>query len=126
LENPLNEKRREEVWYALSEAFIDDEVDYAWIADKIGEIDKDRLRQIFFEEVAPYCGPNLMTAIPPIWAGFDREKLVAVIHEMISKNDKSVIAKLRHKTFVIYLRLYFGSVWHAIESKLVDSNLQNS
>jgi hypothetical protein len=118
LENPLTEKRREEIWESLSDAFIDNEVDYAWIAKRVADIDEDKLHHIFFEEVAPYCGRNLMTAIPPIWAGFDREKLAAGIREMISKSEKSLFAKLRHKAYVIYLRSYFDSEWRAIESKL--------
>lgn len=120
MEYSLSEQRLAEVWQALSDAFVDNEVDYGWIARKVIDVDPVKLQHIFFEEVAPHCAPNVMTPIPPIWQGFDKEKLAVGIREMKSKNEKSAISNLRHKAFVIFLRARFRTEWRAIESKLAE------
>jgi len=119
-EYPLSQHRREEVWESLSEVFVDNEVDYERIAKNVADIGLDNLKKIFFEEVAPYCGPNLMSPIPPIWSDFDKEKLPFGIRAMKSKNRRSVITNMRYEDFVVFSRFYFRKEWLAIETKLVE------
>ncbi|WP_061537331.1 DUF7079 family protein [Collimonas arenae] len=120
MEYMLSEQRREEAWEALSDAFVDNDICYERIAAQVSDIDPVQLQKIFFEEVAPYCVPNLMSPIPPIWSGFDKEKLIAGIRSMQEKNKHSVIANLRHKAFVLYLRRHFSTEWHAIRKKMTE------
>lgn len=121
--NPISDDHREEVWEALSDAFVDNEVDYDSIAKVVADVNPIELREIFFTEVAPHCGPNLMSAVPPVWAGFDRQALAKGIREMQTRNRDSLIARLRHKTFVCYLRHRFHDEWHAIEAALGKRNV---
>jgi hypothetical protein len=120
MEYSLSEQRLEEVWVALSDVFVDNEINYDWIAKKVIDVDPVMLEQIFFEDVAPHCSANLMTVIPPIWQGFDKERLATGIREMKSKNKKSIISNLQHKAFVKYFRFCFREEWRIIESKLVE------
>jgi hypothetical protein len=114
----LGDERREDVWEALSEAFVDNEVDYAFIAGRVAGVDPARLEEIFFTEVAPYCGPNLMTPIPPVWAGFSRKPLIEGIREIPERIRRSPIAWLSHKGFVIFCRWHFRKDWRAIAAEL--------
>ena len=118
MESTLSEQRREDAWEALSDAFIDNEVDYEFIARRITGIPTAELKEIFFTEVAPQCGPNMLTTIPPIWAGFDRQSLANCIHEMQQKNRESPSARIRHRITVALYRRLFRRIWARIELEL--------
>ena len=118
MESTLTEQRRADVWEALSDAFIDNEVHYEFIARRIAGIPNAELREIFFNEVAPQCGPNLLTTIPPIWAGFDRESLAQCIREMLQNNRRSRWARIKHRITVALFRRRFRRVWERIEWEL--------
>lgn len=121
--NPIGYDRREEVWEALSDAFVDKEVDYESIAKVVADVDPVELREIFFTEVAPHCGPNLMSPVPPVWTGFDRKALAQGIVDMQTRNRESLIARIRHRTFVCYLRHRFRDEWSAIETAVGKSSV---
>jgi hypothetical protein len=114
----LSDERREDIWEALSEAFIDNEVDYAFIARKVAGVDPVRLEEIFFTEVAPYCGPNLMTPIPPVWAGFSRKPLIEGIREKLEQIRRFPIAWMKYQGFVVFCRWYFRKEWRTIAAEL--------
>lgn len=114
----MSDNQLEEVWEALSEVFVDNDVDYDRIAEVVADVNPAELQEIFFTEVAPHCGPNLMSAVPPVWTGFDRQVLAKGIREMQARNRESLIARLRHKAFVRYLRMHFRNEWQAIEAAL--------
>lgn len=76
------------------------------------------LRNIFFNEVAPHCGPNLMTPIPPIWAGFDRERLAQGIRATQARAQRSAWGRLRHRIAVAFYRWHFRGLWEEIEGEL--------
>jgi hypothetical protein len=118
MENTLTEARREEIWYALSDAFVDCEEEYDFIVRRVADVDVAQLEGIFFNEVAPYCGPNLLTPIPPIWQGFDRDALVAGIREMLTRAQGSWFDGIRHKWFVAFCRRYFRNTWKSLSAKL--------
>ena len=114
----LGIKRREEIWASLSDVFIDNEIDYGYIASQVADVDLPQLKEIFFSEVAPCCGRNLMSGIPPIWAGFCPKKLAEDIRTMQTRNSYSRIARLRHKTFVAYCRWYFQNEWNTLATEV--------
>ncbi|WP_449224631.1 DUF7079 family protein [Aquisphaera giovannonii] len=78
--------RRRPVWRALSELFLDtelQELDLAWIASVLAESNytDEELHDILFREVFPACIPNLRHPAGE-WAGFDMEWLEQrVLHE---------------------------------------------
>ena len=114
----LGIKRREEIWASLSDVFIDNEIDYSYIATQVADVDLPLLKEIFFNEVAPCCGPNLMCVIPPIWAGFCPKELAKDIRTMQIRNSCSRVARLRHKGFVVFCRWYFRSDWNTLATEV--------
>jgi hypothetical protein len=69
----LNDTQREAIWVALSNAFLDDDIDY----NRLAGASPAQLEQIFFNEVALYCGPQMLSVIPPTfwqWGGETRPK----------------------------------------------------
>lgn len=118
MESALSEERRKDVWEALSEAFVDNEVDYVFLTRGVDGIALGELKNIFFNEVAPHCGPNLMTPIPPVWTGFDRERLAQGIHAMQARARRSAWGRFRHRIAVAFYRRYFRGLWEEIEGEL--------
>lgn len=120
--NTLADARREKIWEELSELFVDTETHYEWILPEVADIDPDLLKEIFFNEVAPCCGPNFMTPAPPIWTGFDTDRLVQGIREILENYKKSLFGKLKYKTNVIFCRWYFNDIWKEFFDKWAEYN----
>lgn len=118
MERTLTEEREEEVWEALSDAFIDNEVHYEFIARRVLGIPLGELKGKFFLQVAPLCGPNLLATIPPMWEGYDRQALAESIREMLACNQHSALARLRHRIVVAFFRWHCRDIWKEIETEL--------
>lgn len=121
----LSDERREAIWEALSDAFVDNEVDYRYIASRVADVSPIELKEIFFTEVAPHCGPNMMSPIPPIWGVFDRVELAKGIRAMLGRARNSWIARLRYKSFVAYCKWRFQNEWQAIADELGQHEFHN-
>lgn len=81
---------------ALSDIFIDNEVDYNYIASIAKNFPIDLVEYIFFEWITPVCYPNLCTPIPTVWAGFKPDILWKDIIEFRSQPRKNgFITKLK-------------------------------
>jgi hypothetical protein len=120
--NILTDARREKIWEELSELFVDTETRYEWILPEVADVDPGLLKEILFNEVAPYCAPNFMTPVPPIWTGFDTEPLISGIREILENSRKSWFAKLRYKVVVLFYRLWFHNIWKEFSAKLAEHN----
>jgi hypothetical protein len=108
--------RREETWVALSHAFLDDEIDCSLIAD----IPLSRLKQIFFNEVAPYCGPHMLSVTPPTFEGFDNEELIASIRSKLTRGQSSPLDRILQKGRILFYQWFFREVWRSVTTKLTE------
>ncbi|UEG63328.1 DUF7079 family protein [Stutzerimonas chloritidismutans] len=66
----MTHDERVRLWSVLSDAFVDNEIDYPEIARQLAGYDCAAVKKVFFEEVAPVCHSNLQAPIPPIWTAF--------------------------------------------------------
>lgn len=95
MKSPSDElQRRQPVWEALSELFLDTELDSAElrrIAKTLAhsEYTDSELTDILFQEVYPVCIPN-MYSFTGIWEGFD----VDWLQQQILVNDKMASKRL--------------------------------
>jgi hypothetical protein len=121
----ISDARREKIWKVLSDLFVDTEPNYEWMIPEIADVDLDLLKEIFYAEVAPCCGPNFMTPAPPIWAGFDTGHLVQSIREILENSKKSLFGRLKYKAMVISCRWYFNDIWKEFFDKWVEYNKEN-
>lgn len=60
---------------ALSDIFVDNEINYQYIASTAKYFPLGLVEYVLFEWVAPICYTNLISPTPPIWAGFNRQDL---------------------------------------------------
>nr|WP_241668744.1 hypothetical protein [Stutzerimonas nosocomialis] len=114
----LTGDERIRLWSALSDAFIDNDVDYAAIARRLAGFDQATVKAAFFEEVAPVCYSNLQAPIPPIWTAFDSTWLAEAIDNAQEARRTSALRRLRDRFLVAYLHHRLKDDWQCIEREL--------
>lgn len=63
----MTHDERVRLWSALSDAFVDNEIDYLEKARQLAGYDRAAVKAAFLESVAPVCHSNLQAPTPPIW-----------------------------------------------------------
>ena len=77
---PQDDEARQRIWIALSELFLDNELDAGDI-DRLAEVVREsgvgraELTHIFRYELSPFLGPNLWN-VAGEWVAFDEEQVV--------------------------------------------------
>lgn len=94
--------KREDLWYLLSDLYLDtefDERDAKYMASEIlkSGVDVETIEKILFDEVHPVLCWNLMT-VAGEWQGFKREFVTEmVLSNLRSEPPKSWFKKQKHK-----------------------------
>ncbi|WP_293765843.1 hypothetical protein [uncultured Aquitalea sp.] len=110
---------RPQAWEALSGLFVDNDIDYDDIAAALDGLPEALIEEILFQEVAPYCGSNLLTPVPPVWSGFDAESLSTGITAMQTRSRRSHLARLRQQVLTLCCRCYFREEWQCLCAALL-------
>lgn len=114
----MTREERIQLWSALSEVFVDNEVDYLYIAEQLRNFDRATVQAALYEDVAPACYSNLLAPIPPIWTGFDSTWLAETIERNQAARQRWPLRRLRDQLFIAYLRRALKSEWAKIEAEL--------
>lgn len=109
---------RMRVRQALSDVFVDNEVDYPSIAKAIKSYEASSIEHIFFNEVAPVCYSNLLSPVPPIWTAFDVSWLENEIEKMLDARGSSALLRLKDRVLVAYLRWCLDGEWRTLKDEL--------
>jgi hypothetical protein len=107
-----------ETCHALSDAFVDNDVDYADIARRVRGTAPEVLERLFFHEVAPVCHANLAMPAPPVWTGFDRNWLMERLERRRRARQTSAWCRLKERLLVAWLRRRYAKEWKAIRREL--------
>lgn len=118
----MTKQQRADVRWALSDAFVDNEVDYAAIARRTREFDRDEVKRILFEEIAPVCHSNLESTLPTIWLCFNREELEGDIEKMLETKKNSWLKGKSNAFLVKWLKSRYAYIWTNIESQYQNTN----
>ncbi|MBC8954940.1 hypothetical protein [Xenorhabdus sp. PB62.4] len=106
---------------ALSDIFVDNEVDYEYIASVAKHFPLEHVEMVFFEWVAPVCYTNGLTPVPPVWTFFEREQLwedIQLIRQ--KKKTENKIEKIKMNIRQCFLRRYLAKDWQCLKDKLID------
>ncbi|PMS22631.1 hypothetical protein C0Z18_04785 [Trinickia dabaoshanensis] len=114
----LSQNDREFIWEVMSEFFVDTEIDYDFEARRLGNFPREVLQEIFFREVAPVCGPNFLTPVPPIWLGFDAKLVKREINDLLARRKQSVARRLLCEANILFYRFWLRDTWKAVEAAL--------
>lgn len=110
----LTPEDKAKIQIALAEAFVDNEVDYAYIAERIKSYDLKIIEDILYSEVAPVCFGNLETPVPPIWTGFKDEWLLDEIEKEQQVREKNRPRRAFDKLKILWLRYSYSYIWKEI------------
>ncbi|SFU93090.1 DUF7079 family protein [Xenorhabdus koppenhoeferi] len=106
---------------ALSYIFVDNEVDYEYIASVAKHFPLEHVEMVFFEWVAPVCYSNGLTPAPTTWTFFDREQLWEDIHNFRKKQEiEGMVKKIKTKFELRFLRKYFEKDWLLLKEKIIN------
>lgn len=112
--NPITQEQLDEIRYVLSDAFVDNRVDYAYIARQTQAYERAEIERILYCEVAPVCYVNLMAVIPEIWMGFERTSLLADIEESLQRRRNSRWQAFVDHLYIRWIRYSGGYIWKEI------------
>ena len=113
-----DQREREALWEILSDLFVDSEICWRGIIRGCAGYEPNLLRQILFDDVLPYCGPNIITPVPPIWTGFERESLITGIQAKRAEREASLWRQCLHTAQVWFYRWWFRELWDAFFTRL--------
>lgn len=111
---PISQQDRTNIWWALSDAFVDNEIDYAAIAKQVEHLEPEEVKSILYSEVAPVCHSNLGSVTPNIWFCFNRNELENDINSMLEARKKSHLRRQRDKLLTQWLSYRYKYIWQEI------------
>ena len=103
---------------ALSDIFVDNEVDFKYISSIAIKFPVAIVEGVFFEWVAPVCYTNLLTPAPSVWSGFDKKALWVDICDY--RNKKGFAAKRKHKLLVSILKITYRKEWLTLKNEMLQ------
>ena len=103
---------------ALSDIFVDNEVDFNYIASIAKDFPVAIVEEILFKWVAPVCYTNLLTPVPSVCSGFDNKSLWIDICDY--RNKKGFPAKCKHKLLVAILKATYMKEWVNLKYEMLQ------
>lgn len=119
-------KRLSSARQALSEVFVDNQVNYRWIAQQLEGYSLEEVERLFYQEVAPVCYSNLLTPAPPVWKMFDPQWLEEEIEKRIAAKSRGRYAAFKQKILCGWLRYACFDHWQALKKELDALRNQHS
>jgi hypothetical protein len=116
----MTKQQRADIRWALSDAFIDNDVDYTAIARRTREFDRNEIKRILFEEVAPICHSNLESTLPTTWLCFNREELEDDIEKMLGTKKSTWLKSKTNDLLVMWLKNRYRYIWIKLEKQYQD------
>jgi hypothetical protein len=118
----MTDEERSYVYWALSDAFVDTEVDYKAIARQTEAYDPEEIKRILYHEVAPVCHTNLETVIPLIWSAFNLENLEKDIKRTLKARNESYFRQKKDKLLIRWLEFRYKYIWLEIAKHYKNSS----
>ena len=123
MKNAINIAERKPVWVALSEIYLDTELQDADFTNIALTISKspygfEEVRQIDKYEVFPVLYTNLLS-VAGEWAGFNEEWLIDAISDSINKRNKAnqLVLEASYASF----KWMYKEAWEKLERKYLES-----
>ena len=116
MENQLDQRQ---LWAALSDLFVDANVDYKHIAGVAKNYSVEEVEFALFERVAPVCISNMLAPVPPVCWYFDKEQLVADIESLVKNRvEQGVIGKCLSGVMGRLIRIVSAKVWAELKAEI--------
>ncbi len=119
MESKINLEERKPIWIALSDFYIDNELqdyDFKHIASKIRQSPYtfEEVKRINNEEVFPILFWNLLS-VAGVWTGFQEDWLVAEIIKKLQK--RTIFGSFVNRMKYLWLKSMFTEYWEKLEAE---------
>lgn len=112
----------EELYCALSDLFIDNEIDYKGVAAIAKNFSIDEVNTVFFTLIAPACYTPPSNPVPYIWSMYDPKELMENIEKQKKMRcSKNWIDKIKIRIQELYLRYIYDEKWNKLKNELDHS-----
>lgn len=108
------------VWMALSDLFIDNEISYEYIAQRVAHLPISEIEHILFYEVAPVCMSNLLVLSPSNNKGFSEKYVLSNIHKHLLKLQDSWLYRKKVAAKIKFYRFYLKQDWYKLIAELCN------
>lgn len=112
----LNEK--EAVWMALSDLFIDNEINHEYIAKRVAHLTIPEIEHILFYEVAPICMSNLLVPTPTVWEGFDEDYIIPEIQQHLQEMQSNWLYNHKVLLKIRFYKVFLNKDWSKLMVKV--------
>lgn len=109
---------RQGVWMALSDLFIDNEISYDYIAQRVAHLSVSEIKQILFCEVAPVCMSNLLVLTPTNAKGFSEEYIIPKVQQHLQKMHDSWLYRKRVTAKIKFYKFCLRQDWQKLVAKI--------
>lgn len=106
------------VWMALSDLFIDNEISYEGIAERVAHLPISEVERILFYEVAPVFMSNLLTLKANNHKGFSEEYVISSINRHLLKLQKSWLYSKKVAAKIKFYRFCLKQDWYKLVAEL--------
>lgn len=115
--------QRQAVWMALSDLFIDNEIGYESIAQRVAHLSIHKIQHILFYEVAPVCMSNLLVLRPENSKGFTEDYVLPRVEQHLKKMKTNSLYRQKIRIKAKLYRMFLKQDWLKIMEEI--RHLQN-
>ncbi len=126
--NQVNDQQ--DVWMALSDLFVDNEINYEYIAMRVAHLTIQQVERILYFEVAPVCMSNLLVRSPSICKGFSEDYVVPAVRKHLQKMTTDRIYAYKVRLKIKLYKVLLNQEWikvateiQQVQTKLADTLL---
>jgi len=116
--NSISQNDREFIWTQLADFFTSADVERFPDFARLADFPVTELRDIFFGEVAPACGHNLLVTTPVLSEGFDPDWVKTEVRRILARRDSGLAGRIGYNASRLFYRCLAGQVWREAESAL--------
>ncbi len=113
---PLDQ--RQAVWMALSDLFIDNEIGYESIAQRVAHLGIPEIQHILFYEVAPVCMSNLLVLNPENSKGFTEDDVLPKVEQHLKKMKTNSLYRQKVRIKAKLYRIFLKQDWLKIMEEI--------
>lgn len=106
------------VWMALSDLFIDNEIGYESIAERVAHLSIPEIQHILFYEVAPVCMSNLLALSPANAKGFTEDDVLPKVQQHLKKMKASTLYRQKVRIKAKFYRMFLKQDWLKIMEEI--------
>jgi len=118
--DPISQADREFIWTQLADFFTSADVESFPSFPRLAAFPVSELKEIFFREVAPACGHNLVVTTPILAEGFDPEWVKIEIRRILARRDSSLAGRIGYNASRLLYRWMSQKVWREAEKALTS------